>query len=824
MKSGQRGSPLDGAEGPRSAEELAASERRLKAMIENSSDAIALVDGTGRLTYESPAVERIMGYRPGERIGRDGFGFVHPDDLDRLRQTLAGLVAEPRGRLRTQYRARHKDGRWVWIDAVATNAVDDPAVGAIVVNYRDVSEHKAAEERALAHATRLEREIEARRQAEGLLETALAQSPSGILIASAPDVTITMANPAALHIRGGDSTGLTGIDVDEHAVRWQTLRPDGSPYPPRHLPLSRAVLDGCVTRGEEVLIRDEAGEDHWVNVNAAPIRDGQGRVTHGIVVFHDVTARKRAEEAMRRRVAELEAVAKISSALRTALTVDEILPILLDETLSALKCEAGMIRLIEPGSESLRAAVSRGWFASLPDLPVRAGEGIGGTVFASRRVHVSREFARDSMLSPEFAARVPPGWGGVCVPLRAPDEVVGVMFVAVPLPRELGPDEISLLVSFAQIAGTALHRLGLHEETQRRLQQLQALRAVDQAITSSLDSRTTLNLLLEHVMGQLRVDAAGVLMFNSGSIELQYAAGRGFRGDGYAQTRLRLGEGFAGRAALERRFFHSLDLMAPGFVRTGLVRAEGFVAYAVLPFQARGQMRGVLEVFHRRPFGPTEEWQAILEALAAQAAIAIDNAQLFEGLQRSNLELSLAYDSTIEGWSRAMDMRDHETEGHSLRVTEMTLRLGRAVGIPEADLVHIRRGALLHDMGKLAIPDAVLLKTGNLTEDDWRVLRQHPQFAWDMLSPIEYLRPALDIPYCHHEKWDGTGYPRGLAGEQIPPAARLFSVVDVWDALTHDRTYRPAWPIDAVRAHIRSLSGSHFEPAAVDLFFHVLDG
>ena len=183
-----------------------------------------------------------------------------------------------------------------------------------------------------------------------------------------------------------------------------------------------------------------------------------------------------------------------------------------------------------------------------------------------------------------------------------------------------------------------------------------------------------------------------------------------------------------------------------------------------------------------------------LETLAGQVTIAIDNSQLFTNLQRSNLELSLAYDATIEGWSRALDMRDTVTEGHTKRVTEMALNLARMMGMCESDLVHMRRGILLHDMGKMGIPDTILLKPDALTEEEWKIMHMHPQYAFEMLAPISYLRPALDIPGSHHEKWDGTGYPRGLKGEQIPLAARIFTVVDVYDALTSDRPYRKAWP------------------------------
>jgi PAS domain S-box-containing protein len=192
-------------------------------------------------------------------------------------------------------------------------------------------------------------------------------------------------------------------------------------------------------------------------------------------------------------------------------------------------------------------------------------------------------------------------------------------------------------------------------------------------------------------------------------------------------------------------------------------------------------------------------------------------------LQRAHLELAQAYETTLEGWSHALDLRDKETEGHTQRVTEMTMRLARAFGLSEAELVPVRRGALLHDIGKMGIPDGILLKPGPLTDAEWEVMRKHPSYAHDLLTPIAYLHDALDILYCHHEKWDGTGYPRGLKGEQIPLAARLFAVVDVWDAMRSDRPYRAGWPEERVREHIRSLAGTHFDPEVVRVFL-LLEG
>ncbi len=191
-------------------------------------------------------------------------------------------------------------------------------------------------------------------------------------------------------------------------------------------------------------------------------------------------------------------------------------------------------------------------------------------------------------------------------------------------------------------------------------------------------------------------------------------------------------------------------------------------------------------------------------------------------LELAHSELIAAYDATIEGWSRAMDLRDKETEGHSQRVTQLTLDLAKAAGMNQEQLIHVRRGALLHDMGKLGIPDSILHKPDKLSAEEWVLMRQHPQQAYNMLYPIEYLHPALDIPHCHHEKWDGTGYPRGLKGEEIPLAARIFAVVDVWDAITSERPYRHPMPEAEALQYIREQSGLHFDPQAVELFFNII--
>ena len=192
-------------------------------------------------------------------------------------------------------------------------------------------------------------------------------------------------------------------------------------------------------------------------------------------------------------------------------------------------------------------------------------------------------------------------------------------------------------------------------------------------------------------------------------------------------------------------------------------------------------------------------------------------------LQKAHKRLMEAYEATIEGWSRAMDMRDRETEGHSRRVSELSIQLAQAMGLSDEDILHLRHGALLHDMGKIGIPDSILHKPDTLTGEEWAIMHQHPKFAYEMLSSIEYLRDALEIPYFHHEKWDGTGYPQGLKGDQIPIAARIFAVADVWDALTSNRPYRPAWSKQEALSYICEQSGKHFDPQVVDMFFKVIE-
>ena len=414
---------------------------------------------------------------------------------------------------------------------------------------------------------------------------------------------------------------------------------------------------------------------------------------------------------------------------------------------------------------------------------------------------------------------------GLWVPVQSQRNLLGILGVLSRRTSAFSLKDERLLMQFANQTAVAIQNARLFAETERRLHHVQALRQVDVAIASGLELRAILNVLLEQTQGQLGVDAGAVLLLNPHTQRLEHAGSRGFRTRLIEKPRSLMFGGYLERVLRDRQRLAFPDLTrspAPPD-QVDLITAEGFAAHVALPLVFRGSVKGVLEVYHRSPLNPNDEWMEYLEALAGQAGLAVDNLELLGQLQRSNAELMQAYDATIEGWSRALDLRDRETEGHSQRVTTMTTDLAQAIGISAADLIHIRRGALLHDIGKMGVPDSILLKAGPLDPVELASMRRHPDLALEMLSPIAFLKPALDIPYCHHERWDGTGYPRGLKGEQIPLAARLFAVVDAWDALCSDRPYRLAWPAEDVRRHILQEAGHQFDPQVVAAFLAYLD-
>jgi putative nucleotidyltransferase with HDIG domain len=532
------------------------------------------------------------------------------------------------------------------------------------------------------------------------------------------------------------------------------------------------------------------------------------------------------EQQSQRQAARAEALLRVAERLNAQLDLDTLATAIGEEVARSIRTPVSLVTLYDQKQKVFhsKAAVglSPGLMENMAPFPRTLYDQTTsdfGAIFGIPDLQVysnlpnSEEFKKLNLRSLAF------------VTMKYEDEIIGTLSaVTAGEIRHFTEDELLLLHGLADQAALAIVNTRLYKDAHRRLEHLQALRTIDIAISSNHNLQETLKVLLEQITKQLRVDAAVILLLDEEKQLLEFGASLGFQTSILRYTSLRVGQGMAGQAALQRQIVSVRDLRADPntLINTSSLVTEGFVSYCAVPLISQNEIKGVLEIFHREVLDPDKEWVGFLETLAGQAAIAVESTSLFEDLRRTNDELIKAYDATIEGWSHALDLRDKETEGHTQRVTQLTLDLAQAHGFSGKELLYIRWGALLHDIGKMGVPDRILLKEGSLTDDEWSIMRQHPVYAHDMLRSIPYLHPSLDIPYCHHEKWDGTGYPRGLKAGEIPLAARLFSIVDVWDALTSDRPYRAAWSREKTLAHIRSGSGTHFDPNVVDLFIELI--
>ncbi len=586
------------------------------------------------------------------------------------------------------------------------------------------------------------------------------------------------------------------------------------------------ILTGSMNEETAVACLKAGADDYVIKEK---IRRLPFAVQEAIEKFKITAQKEQAEAEVRRNLAQMRALREVETALVSTLELDQVLEIILGAVSRVIACDSFSVQILE--GSALKIVACRGFerpeqvvgltFPMEPKFPnYRVIEGARPLAFAD----IVQEYPHFEKEADEFGSHDVRAWLGV--PLVARNAVIGMIAFDRATETPFSQDEIELADMFSAQAAIVIHNARLFEQAERRLHNLQAIHEVDLAIAGSMDVQIVLDILLDQVRRQLSVDAANVLLLDPHLQILEYAASRGFRTAALRHTQLRIGQGLAGKAALEKACVQVPDLRqaeTSGLKLATHIAAEEFVFYHAEPLIAKGQVKGVLELFQRASLEPDAEWHDFLNSLATQAAIAIENAYLFSDLQNAQAEIALAYDSTLEGWAKALELKDAETTGHSQRVVDLTLRLAERLEVRGEVLAHIRRGALLHDIGKMAIPDSILRKPGPLSEEEWALMRQHPQFAFDMLAPVTFLRPALEIPRFHHEKWDGSGYPHGLKGEEIPLAARIFAVVDVWDALHSERSYREAWPEEKVRAYLREQSGQHFDPKIVELFFQVID-
>ena len=776
----------DVTERKRAEESLRAANEQLSAILNASPVAIIAVDRGGRVTTWTPSAELMFGWQAEEVIGKfyplvdEGMA---PAFLDQLDRSNAGFNVNVSFALRLR-----KDGSSIPVAARSAplhNASGD-VTGTMII-LEDISESL--------------RTAEALQQSNAQLGALIDASPLAIVSLDREGRVVTW-NARAEEIFEVPAGEMIGRLFDGQAA--QELE--------RFQSASRASARRDFLTVQDMVRARRDGSQIELRMYAA-IQLGPNGEPAGIIgIYSDITDQRRQER-------ERETIIRAASSLRIAEKSAEMFPVTLEQLDSLPNLKSAAIGLYLPGTSQFKVELARGeWKPLTGKITGPATSLVWSAMREGRPVGVSAQAAEsDPLLAPSDEIT-----SVLAVPLIARNEVIGAVWAGGSAPFQR--NDLVTARAIADIAANAIYRAGLFDQMELAYQRLGILRTIDQAISSSLDLRLVLDLLINQITSQLHLDRAMIYLYFPAKQSLEFAIGSGVPTSGFVKRSFRLGESHIGRVAVKRELEYTPDLsqVDDEFGRQ-IYTYEGFVTYVAIPLIAKGQVKGVMEIFHRSRIDPDLDWLDFLKALGTQTAIAIDNAELFGQLQRANTNLTLALDSTLEGWSRVLDLRNKDVANHSQLVTSMALRIASRMGIPATEQVHIRRGALLHDVGKAGIPDEILYKPGPLSAEEWDLVRRGPESAVELLRSITYLQPAITIPAFHHEKWDGSGYPHGLKGEQIPLAARILAVADVWYALQEDRPYRPAWSQAEALEYLQQQRGVQFDPRVVDVFLEILE-
>lgn len=763
--------------------------------LQASANAIVITDRDGKIEWINPAWSRLTGFTFEEVLGKNPrilkSGFQNTAFYQNLWNTiLTGAVW--RGELVNQ----RKDGSLYTEEQTITP----------VTNEIGVITHFIAIKEDITHRKILEKNLS---QSEAKLQSLFAAITDIIIVYDADGryIEISPSSPIYHKIPWNEIVGKTVYEI--------------LPSPVAKF-IHQRVLE-CLQVGHLENIEYSIGNNgntDWFLSNAKQLTSNTV-----LWVSRQITRRKQNELELRQRLNELEAANQISRKLRSVETVQELSKLLLDETLATIGSENGAVWMYDPDKQILRPIISSGWFHQLLPIDVTIDEGITGHVYKTGFPYISEDYKKDKLISAVQFPFIPEGWGGASIPIISDQKVIGVLTVSVQLPRFIRDEDVKILNLISEIAGNAIHRSDLHQQTITQLQRLESLHKIDHAIISSNDQQELFSTIIAQVVESLTVDAADILLRNSATNQLEYKVGLGFKTNIVDQFSDCIGDGISKTAFIEKRIVkhEGITLLSQEpCEKVKFHNLEGFSAHYSIPLMGNNFPHGVLNVYFRKKIKIDQGWMDHFSTLASQVSIAINKLQSEKEIQNSQNDLEKAYTATLEGWSKALDLRDEDTEGHTERVVELVLRFAKYNDIPDEELVQIERGAILHDIGKMGVPDRILHKKEPLTAEDWKVIRKHPVYAYEMLLPITYLQPALDIPYCHHENWDGSGYPRGLKGKKIPLGARMFSLVDVFDALTSDRVYRKAWTKENALAHIKEQSGIKFDPDLVPKFLEMI--
>lgn len=795
-------------------EALRESETRYTMIFNSASDAIFVHDLQGSLLDVNDKACENLGYTRAELLemsveeilaGEDIFTPLHNDEL------------REEGHLLMESEYHTKDGSTIPVE-LSSRIMDYRGQKAVVTIARDVSQRRKVEK--------------ALEESEEKYRRFFQTSQDAVFMTTSGGQWVDM-NQAAVELFGFDSKEEL-MEVNIHEL-----------YPqPEDREKHTAIIEKQgFTRNYRQTLHKKSGEEFPALITSTLYEAGDEVLGYQGTI-RDLSQEQKIEAQRRKSARQQEEIDALTSELRSTLDLEEMYESILHHLDNLFPMDYFLLFKVDgervelkygwgsgepldtdyfPQISSLSGdrfpllewVLQEGQPVSDPDLADREGKSQGHYQFdAHGKLHrggstqLSGGLTRSSLL----------------VPLIADEEAIGVLEIQSFDEDAYDKRDQELLRRIANTIAIGLQKSYLLDSYQKQNQRLKSLHIIDRAITENQSLPMMLDTLRDQLVSMLEVDAADILFLHPELEVLKIITQTGFRTNPLKYTNLQLGEGPAGEAASSRETVFIADIPSAGreFQRSPDFDQEEFVSYVGVPLLAKGDLVGVLEVFHRERLDVDHEWMDFLKTLAGQAAIAIDQRNLYKNMRRSKEKLDEAYDSIIESWAQAMELREIETKGHAQRLVDLTLKIARRMGVEEDELDDIRRGAYLHDVGKMGIPDRILNKEEKLTPEEREEIGQHPLYAFEILKSNDYLKPALDIPLYHHERWDGMGYPEGLEEEEIPLSSRIFAVVDVWDALRSGRPYRSAWSDGKALAHIKEESGKHFDPQVVKVFLEII--